>query len=618
MKHLTGLRAALQAQIASDGAGPLFLEGQKDSEVLDLAGMTFPRHLVIKDCTFSQLVLANASLLSLEVRDCTITGPVILDDAVVQGSVVVLSTRCSHLDARSVQVGGDGLVDVELLSEAAATRTDKAAESQGAPGWSTPRAHASSYAYGVNLDSARVGGNLRVSAVPAPSAASPTAFAIRLRGARVGLECSIEGVFLGVDPGGRSIHSGQVEIGDAYTVRALCTGAVDIAMSTLGSLYLAHGRPYITRSAAVPTSTSIGVLRPGDGLPQSGEGAAFPPPAQYLSLTLKSTRIASDANLAGLHASGRVVLDGVVVGGDLLVRADEGFDAPRLGGDDAHEITFSMRDAHVANTFYWYPLKPFAGVVDLRRTTVGILDDSGHDLNSYTRFGGALRAIDKHDEVEMFWRDGQCSVRLDGFSYSSVRGLSGELVPDTAINVWVTQRLEWIASGWSDSSLRDSFSSSPYIQLAAVLEARGYDTAARDVLYEMHRNALRHGPRRSRVHRFGQRGVDAFVGWGYRPLRSLIWAAGVVLLGALVYHQLFETGYIVSTNRDFEGSFSPLRYSIETFVPLLHRSDSWEIRSAGVGWLGMCFSYIEAAVGWAVAVALAFVIGSRIRGERRI
>jgi hypothetical protein len=30
------------------------------------------------------------------------------------------------------------------------------------------------------------------------------------------------------------------------------------------------------------------------------------------------------------------------------------------------------------------------------------------------------------------------------------------------------------------------------------------------------------------------------------------------------------------------------------------------------------FSYLEAAIGWAVAVALAFVLGSRIRGERRL
>jgi hypothetical protein len=130
-------------------------------------------------------------------------------------------------------------------------------------------------------------------------------------------------------------------------------------------------------------------------------------------------------------------------------------------------------------------------------------DDPALDLRSTSV--GTLRLRPK-------WISGD--VQLDGLKYD---GLHADGV-DTA--TWK----RWLG----DQSPR--YAAQPYQQYAAVQRAAGHEAVARDILILQQKDRRKRGDIGGFWARSGHRFFGALVGYGYRPLRTLIWLVLVILL----------------------------------------------------------------------------------------
>jgi hypothetical protein len=118
------------------------------------------------------------------------------------------------------------------------------------------------------------------------------------------------------------------------------------------------------------------------------------------------------------------------------------------------------------------------------------------------------------DEVESWPESG--NLVLNGFKY---KGLEGD--------VSTSQRIRWLG-------LQDSYRSQPYRQLAAILNERGDETDARDVLIAGEEARYAHG-RLGLVGAAWNRLIKYTIGFGYLPRRALYWMVALTLAGSLVF-----------------------------------------------------------------------------------
>lgn len=590
---MTGVPAI--AQVLADE--PILVVGQEFTEPLDLGYRVIDRPILFRDCVFQGLSFAGTRLVSLRLEGCTVRTVLDLARVQSQGDIIVLDSEVGAVDLRSGRI--DGELILALGGTSAELDPDVACNG-----------------YRVHGDSLKVGGNARVAVatVPLEQALGPSRRPIRLRGCRIGLEGTIEGSFWGADYGGRSIFMGQSEVGDALTIQAETAGVIDLANSSFGSASLAHGTSQISKAMTVPKRT-----------------VALAPPGHSVSLTLKSTVVRQDLSLAGARLVGTLVLDSVHVHGDLHLRDDEATPAVEVlvPSDSADAVVVSLRSAVVEGTLAWFPtIAQSSGVIDFRNTSVGILDDTDQPPVTYTRLGNLRRDDSPAPEPAVrtpgFWHT-TLGVRLDGFRYAAVAGISGESFGTDTVTSWVEKRLAWIRSGWASSegarTIRSAafsgFSTSPYIQLAEVLKKAGYRAAERDVLYCMRADAQRFGPRQSRIEFVVSAFLRYFVGWGYRPGRALAWGIGGFLLGAAVLSSLWRLGLLIDT-QDQARLFNPFVLSLEYLIPAgIATQETYRLAIDGLaGWLGLAYIYVHHLLGWAIGIGLAYSAVDRIRGER--
>jgi sRNA-binding regulator protein Hfq len=165
---------------------------------------------------------------------------------------------------------------------------------------------------------------------------------------------------------------------------------------------------------------------------------------------------------------------------------------------------------------------------------------------------------------------------LDGFAY-------GRISSNGRINA--KRRIK----DWLESQPQSPFHPKPYLQLAKILRESGDNKGSKRVLIKME-DRLRKGDTFGLVMRPLLRWT---VGYGYRPLRILWWAALLTLVGWFIYQRNYLAGGMVPTDKEacaeftkqqeakppahYPG-FSPLIYSVENSLPLvkLGQGDKWQ------------------------------------------
>ncbi|MGC3936360.1 hypothetical protein ACOTTU_00990 [Roseobacter sp. EG26] len=236
-------------------------------------------------------------------------------------------------------------------------------------------------------------------------------------------------------------------------------------------------------------------------------------------LSFQGIKVRGGVLLRDITASGEVTLSGAQIGGQLSC------EEAAFSATNGHALT--MQRAHIREGLIWRSASFSKGSVNLTAAYVGDLVD---DLTSWP---GAGRLI------------------LDGFTYDRISG-----APTDA-----ARRLDWLAKG---STWNGEFSPQPYTQLAKVLREMGHDAQARTVLAErerllyrekfktrwrLHNGEVSEGITVTNIHYLTilwSYFLQAVVGYGHRPFRSVLALLVLWLSATTVAHLAWE-----------EGSFAP-------------------------------------------------------------
>ena len=195
---------------------------------------------------------------------------------------------------------------------------------------------------------------------------------------------------------------------------------------------------------------------------------------------------------------------------------------------------------------------PIQGIVDLGHARIGVLRDDPQK-----------------------W---PAEMRLGGTSYQA-------LEPQLSAR----QRLEWLALD------KNSHSTQPHEQLAALYSATGQAGSARRVLYAAERgqNATRTFPGRA----WGLL-QDVTVGYGYRPARAALWLLTLLAIGSATY----ATTPPAPLTSSGIPHFNPVIYTLDLLLPVVDLGQKHAFNPAGAEqWL----SYLLTAGGWILVSTIA-------------
>ncbi|MCF6273088.1 MAG: hypothetical protein L3J37_07835 [Rhodobacteraceae bacterium] len=214
------------------------------------------------------------------------------------------------------------------------------------------------------------------------------------------------------------------------------------------------------------------------------------------------------------------------------------------------------------------------------------------------------------------WPSAAESIYIDRFRYGSILG---EGVPLDA-----KTRLEWLAK----IKHARGFSPQPYEQLAKVLRETGHREDAREVMIEKER--LQRAAQNPPWWRKGWNWLlKVSAGYGHRPSLSIIWLAGLMLFGMLVFILADLAGavkpgsllvwqsqawmgcadaasqkwcYLLSEPGQSYPIFNPFIYSADTLLPIvdLEMQDAWipDARHGISGIAARTYLWAHIALGW--------------------
>ena len=248
------------------------------------------------------------------------------------------------------------------------------------------------------------------------------------------------------------------------------------------------------------------------------------------------------------------------------------------------------------------------GEIQLKAANADVLDD---DLDSWRSF----------------------KVDLDGFTY-------GQFVNHADAQF----RIGWLAKRPD----KMGFSPLPYEQAAKVLFGMGHSVEAWDILREKRRLEREHSEN-SWLQRVGGWMIDTLTDFVYRPLRTVKWTAGIVLVGAILFGVAGSQGKIVPhqpailSSGEYQDAldagmlpmeaaleefpeypeFNFLAFSLDVFIPLfsLHQESFWAPASGDNGdfWKSpflLALSFVVLAIvmflAWLFKGSALAVIGSGI------
>jgi sRNA-binding regulator protein Hfq len=164
---------------------------------------------------------------------------------------------------------------------------------------------------------------------------------------------------------------------------------------------------------------------------------------------------------------------------------------------------------------------------------------------------------------------------------------------------------------WLRLQPKNRFSLQPYEQLAAVLNARGHQGEATDILINKEND---------RRMRSGLKGWEWFWNWflgltidhGYHPQKALLYSMGMIVIGSFIF---FSGKGLMTQTSDTPKSyalFNPFMYSVSTFTPIIdfQQKNIWIpdpskgskvsllFFKANQGQLLLYYFWIQIAIGW--------------------
>lgn len=200
-------------------------------------------------------------------------------------------------------------------------------------------------------------------------------------------------------------------------------------------------------------------------------------------------------------------------------------------------------------------------------------------------------------------------LSLFGFKYGRISGVTNPKL-----------RREWLKRGRAGASLQ------PYEQLASVMKASGHEAEAKKIAISRE-DARRQFGGLGLFGRIWKYFLKITIGYGYAPRRILIWAAGAIVLGWVVFgvgyqKKLFSpTADGVYRDQDYLRSevlpdgyqtFNPFIYSLDSFLPIvdLHQESKWlpnparkfaaEGKEIAGGYYLRIYLWIHIIIGWAL------------------
>lgn len=275
------------------------------------------------------------------------------------------------------------------------------------------------------------------------------------------------------------------------------------------------------------------------------------------SLNLQDAKIRDGALLRKTHFLGAVMMNNLKVGGELNFQhasfcgaaAHAHCNVSKSANDRSAHIALDLTDATIGKTFYFADITDCAGNVKLTNLSATTFCDCGTNL----------AASDRHRNTP--------KLDLDGFTYSRIQGATD-----------AKTRLIWLEQGESLTPTEREFFPQPYKQLAKVLYEMGHEEEATQIRVTLAQKLTRNS-RSARIWFTGTEWkffkvllllptirlghvLHRFVGYGFRPGRSLIALVLLWIFAIVLAHFAWE-----------EGSFAP-----NSAVAL--QSDSWATYSA--------------------------------------
>lgn len=383
---------------------------------------------------------------------------------------------------------------------------------------------------------------------------------MRFVGARLGANLTLSGAEL-CNPTGAALNLDRADVqdleapelvvsgGSVSLIGAQITGRVNLARARLaagkGAMALdadgsSVGRRLILDQAHITGEVSVSSGRLGARMLLRGAHIENP---GHTALRLSPVDVGVDVLCDGMTVTGRVDLTGAHIGRHL-----------------------NFAGAQISN--------PGGIALDaraLRATEVSV--DTAVPIRGTVNFGHARIGVLRDDPKN--WPD---ELRLGGSSYEA-------LEPQLPAR----QRLKWLALD------KGSYSPQPYEQLATLYTVTGQSADARQVLYAAERLKRTSKTFPGRVWSFVQ---DITVGYGYRPVRAVLWLLGLLAIGSITYAAVPPA----PLNPSGVPHFNSVVYTLDLLLPVVDLGQKHAFNPAGPEqWL----SYILVASGWVLATTIA-------------
>jgi hypothetical protein len=641
--------------------GALDLPGATVTALVELTGCTFdePIDLYAADlvgwrltrCTLPGLGAASLRARSeLALQVCTVTGPVVLPDARIEGPLRLIDTRLHTADGPAlvgVRMVIRGVLDARGLQaegqvRLAGARVDGNIDLRGAQ-------LACLGGDALGAAGVQIGGNLRFDreftahgrmVLAGASVAGDAVFSgATLRGTTNPDECAVLVLPRGsADPsaalvadriavnGNLVLDAGFTAAGSVRVTNARIGGYLRLSGSTLGS-------PVEPTTDNGDHSRPVPVALAADGIEVRGDLEArrtrtgtgdFGPLQAHGQVRLAGAQVHGSASLTGarLHGPGLDVLfaDRLRVGGSLFLRGvvAEGsirlhqahigstldctgarLDAPRRRPDGSIKPSLDARAATIGKDIY--ASRGFTATGGVRLSVAEVSKSANFDG---ARLGGsgkgvwALRARGMTcQELRLgFAEPPRGDVSLAGAVASSVFDGAHLWATDGVVDVEDFQYQSLTAVPDVDVATRlrwlqavlPGYDPDPYDHLAASYRDAGHDDRADTVLLAKQRHRHTGYGHAGRIWGWLQ---EWTVGYGYRPWRAALWLAVCWLLGSLwfTYHQLprLDSGQY--------PSWQPVIYAADLLAPVVNLGQDglWQTSGASA-WVAAGLT----AVGW--------------------
>ncbi|GAA0702128.1 oxidoreductase [Kitasatospora atroaurantiaca] len=380
--------------------------------------------------------------------------------------------------------------------------------------------------------------------------------AVNLINAQIGGRVTfIDAQLINTAPDGKSLNAGGMRVGRSLMAQGLRTaGELRIPGAHIGSSLLLTGATLDGLGRSALHGEALTVASEVSFRPRRAEGEEPRYFTAVGSVRVPGARFGSDLQLSGARltpAAGEPALqaDRVVVQGSLHL--DAGF---RTEGEI--ELTGARVAGHLELTGMDSPnalLTLYAASVE-----------------------GGIR-----DELDAW----PCRLNLDGFTY----GPFGEYVEATRRLPLLRRQIQ------RSDGMVGGFRAQPYEQLAAYYRSLGNDGEARTVLLAKQRALRAKLPwwRRIPGHL-----LDLAVGYGYRPLRAIGWAIGLLAASSAYFSRVTP----VRVNTEDSSVFNPVLYAADHLVPVIRfgQPDVWQYHGAPA-----VVTAVLTVLGWTLGIAIA-------------